>query len=191
MSRATDKPVATRRRGAALETAILDAAWAELEECGYSTFTFEAVARRAETSRPVLYRRWPTRVEMAIAAMAHHVQRNPVNVPDMGDVRSELYLLLRKFADRSPPRLTRLVFDMSEDMHHRSASFSDLRENPLGEVLDRAVARGEIDQARLIPRIARLPTALVFNEIIITQKNVSDDAIKQIVDDIFLPLVAQ
>jgi AcrR family transcriptional regulator len=189
MSTVTDTSVATRRRGAMLEAAILDAAWLELDECGYSAFTFESVARRAETSRPVLYRRWPTRIQLAFAAMRYHVRRNPVSVPDMGDVRSELYLLLRKFADRSPPRLTRLVFDMSEDMHQHSTRFSDLRENPLGEVLERALARGEIDATKLVPRIAQLPTALVFNEIVITQQRVSDEAIRQIVDDIFLPLV--
>jgi len=181
--------VVQRRRGAALEAAILDAAWRELEEHGYSAFTIEAVARRAGTSRPVLYRRWPTRVELAFAAMEYHIRRNPVVVPDMGSVRLELCLLLRKFADRAPPRLTRLVFEMSEDMHQKDAKFSDLGENPLSAVLERGVARGEIDPSKLIHRIARLPTSLVFHETIITQQRVSDEAISQIVNEIFLPLV--
>ena len=37
----------TRRRGAALEAAILTAAWAELSEVGYTDLTIEAVAKRA------------------------------------------------------------------------------------------------------------------------------------------------
>ena len=36
-----------RRRGSALEDAILDAAWAELGERGYAATTLEAVAKRA------------------------------------------------------------------------------------------------------------------------------------------------
>lgn len=181
---------AKRRRGESLENAILEAAWNELEAVGYSAFTFEAVAKRAATSRPVLYRRWPSRVELALAAMRYYIAKNPVTVPDLGSVRSELCLLLRKFADRSPPRLTRLVFEMSEDMHERGARFTDLGENPLAEVLGRAVSRGEIDAGKLIPRIARLTTALVFHETVITQQTVSDAAIEEIIDRIFLPLVS-
>ena len=36
----------TRRRGAALEAAILDAAWDQLTDGGYGDFTLEAVAAR-------------------------------------------------------------------------------------------------------------------------------------------------
>jgi len=180
---------ATRRRGAALEDAILGAAWIELQNSGYASFTYEAVARRAETSRPVLYRRWPTKLELALAAIRNHISLNPVHVPDLGNVRNELCLLLRSFADRSPPRLTRLIFDMGEDMAERETSFIDLRENPLAEVLKRAVERGEIDAAKLTPRVIRLPTGLVLHEIIITQQRISDDAIAEVVDNIFLPLV--
>ena len=43
-------------RGAELEEALLDAAWAELQEVGYPAFTYEGVAQRAGTSKPVLYR---------------------------------------------------------------------------------------------------------------------------------------
>ena len=34
-----DRPVATRRRGAALENALLDAAWTELQSVGYAKLT--------------------------------------------------------------------------------------------------------------------------------------------------------
>jgi AcrR family transcriptional regulator len=62
----------SRRRGQALDDALLDAAWDELVERGYGRFTIEAVAARAGTSRPVIYRRWPTRSDLAIAAIRHH-----------------------------------------------------------------------------------------------------------------------
>jgi AcrR family transcriptional regulator len=46
-----------------LEQALLDAAWAQLVEQGYATFTMDAVAARAGTSRAVLYRRWSDKQE--------------------------------------------------------------------------------------------------------------------------------
>src|ERR1700678_947664 len=83
-----DRPVATRRRGAMLEHALLDAAWQELQESGYAKLTMERVADRAGTSRAVIYRRWRNRPELVIAAMRH---RQPVlsrQVPDTGTLRA-------------------------------------------------------------------------------------------------------
>ena len=54
----------SRRRGTKLEDALLDAAWEELQEVGYTRLTMEAVAARAGTSKPVLYRRWPNRARL-------------------------------------------------------------------------------------------------------------------------------
>ena len=46
-----DRPV-KRRRGKALEDAVLDAAWSELLDGGYASLTMEAVAARARTQPP-------------------------------------------------------------------------------------------------------------------------------------------
>lgn len=85
----------TRRRGAALEEALLEAAWQELVAVGYARFTIEGVAARAGTSRPVIYRRWPDRSELAVAAVRHFGRTEPVPTPDTGSVRDDLITLLR------------------------------------------------------------------------------------------------
>ncbi|MBB4201128.1 hypothetical protein CCR94_00165 [Rhodoblastus sphagnicola] len=184
--------VVTRRRGAALEAAILDAAWEELLTQGYINFTIEGVAKRAGTSRPVLYRRWPNRVSLATAAIIHFTKANPISVPDMGNVRDELCLLLRKFADRIPPNSTRLFFDVSSDMAAHGDSFTDERfkEKLLGDLINRAVARGEIDENRLTPLVNWVPTGLVLTLTMISGKTPSDEAIAAIVDQVFLPIVS-
>jgi hypothetical protein len=55
-------PNATRRRNDKLMAAIHEATRAQLAERGYAGVTFEGVARRARTSRSVLYRRAPERL---------------------------------------------------------------------------------------------------------------------------------
>nr|WP_295111557.1 TetR/AcrR family transcriptional regulator [uncultured Caulobacter sp.] len=180
-----------RRRGAALEDAILDAGWAELSTLGYSAFTIEAVVKRAGTSRPVVYRRWPTRVSLASASIIRFIKANPVEAPDMGNVRDELCALLRQFADRVPPKLMRLLFEMSYDIAESGESFlhERFRQHPLKPVLDRGIARGEIDPAKLTPRIVRVPMGLALHEIVVTARPLTDDALREIVEQIFLPLV--
>jgi AcrR family transcriptional regulator len=183
-----------RRRGTALEDAILDAAWAELVEHGYAGLTLESVAKRSGTSRPVLARRWPARTDLATAAMARHFKQNPFSVPNLGSVRDELRKLLRYMSDRWRPDLIQLAFDMSRDLADTGSNFTDLRAKLtegelMGSILKRGVDRGEIDPARLTPRNIALPTDLARNEILMTRRPLSDEVIREIVEDVFLPLV--
>src|ERR1700733_12912804 len=86
---------AQRRRGEALEKALLDAAWAELLQIGYDDLTLEAVANRAGTSRAVLYRRWPSKQDLLLATIAHQAATDPVVAPDTGSLRDDVIGLLR------------------------------------------------------------------------------------------------
>ncbi|UFZ05061.1 TetR/AcrR family transcriptional regulator [Bradyrhizobium ontarionense] len=184
-----------RRRGDALETAILDAAWAELLEAGYSSFTVEAVAKRARTSRPVLARRWPGRADLAVAALAHYNRTHPVEMPDLGNVRDELILILQKLSERGASTVMKVVLTMNDYFAETNSSIADLRarlvgENKFEQVLRRGVARGELDQGRLTSRISSLPLDLLRHELIMTRMPVSKELIVEIVDTIFLPLAA-
>lgn len=101
-------------------------------------------------------------------------------------------LLLRKFADRAPPHLLRLIFEMSTDMTAENLSFADerFRENVARDVIDRAIRRGEVAETRLTPRVLRVPLSLVLHEVLISGRRISDEAITEIVDQVFLPLVS-
>lgn len=185
---------ASRRRGAALEDAILDAAWDELIEQGYGKMTLESVAQRAGTSRPVLHRRWPSRTKLATAALTRHLTLNPIVVPDLGSVRAELGLLLRGLSSRARPDLIRLVFDMTGDLADEKSNLAEVRaefasDRLIRAILDRGIKRGEVDPDRLTPRVVALPTDLARHEMLMTLRPLSDDAIREIVDEIFMPLV--
>jgi len=188
-----------RRRGVRLQDAILDAAWAELVERGYPGLTLEGVAKRAGTSRPVLYRRWPSRTALATAALGRHIAQNPIVVPDLGSVRDEICLLLRRMSDRARPDVIRLVFDMQRDLADEHSNLADMRAHLRAQIVEpdvmqtilgRAIDRGEIAAARLTPRIVSLPTDLARHEVLMTFEPLSDDAINEIVDEVFLPLVS-
>src|ERR1700712_5649711 len=86
-----------RRRGDELEDALLLAAWAELQAGGYSALTYDAVASKAGTSKPVLYRRWPTKPDLVIAAMHHAGLFGRRELPDTGSLREDVLTSLRNF----------------------------------------------------------------------------------------------
>jgi AcrR family transcriptional regulator len=190
-----ERPV-ERRRGKALEDAVLDAAWSELIAGGYASFTMEAVAARARTSRPVLYRRWPNRADLTIAAIRHMMRKHPVNVPDTGNVRGDLIGLLQQISKNSALFAAFSSLHMSGYFSETNTSIADLRKsvlqgshNPFDTVLARGVDRGEIDRSKLTPRIASLLPDLLRHELLVTLRPVPDAVIAEFVDDIFLPLV--
>src|SRR3954471_19906591 len=88
-----------RRRGEELEHALLTAAWAELIEVGYPKMTIENVAARAGTSKPVIYRRWPTKAKLVIAALAHNMPLQQSDI-DTGSLRGDLLEFLSRGIER-------------------------------------------------------------------------------------------
>lgn len=187
---------AQRRRGAALEGALLDAAWDELTERGYDDMTIDAVAARAGTSRAVLYRRWPNKQELVLAALAHEVDKDVVAVPDTGSLREDVIELLRQGNKLRVGLVAALMTRLGGFYQQTGRSLDDLRASVQGDrdgvleqVIRRAIDRGEIQPEQVTDRIARLPVELFRYEILTTLRPLSDEAIEEIVDTIFLPLL--
>jgi len=186
-----------RRRGAALEGALLRAAWDELVERGYDAFTIESVAERARTARAVIYRRWATKPELVRAAITHHHSREDVPVPDTGSLRSDLIELVSGLNSRRAPLLGILTGARIGAFYTETGtSLADLRDEFLAgraslidQVFDRAVERGEADPAKLTTRVRSVALDLFRHEVLMTHRPVPDDVIAAIVDEIALPLV--
>lgn len=187
-----------RRRGKALESALLDAAWEELVDTSYQDLTYEAVAERAATSRAVIYRRWPTKPELVRAALAHADARETVEVPDTGSLRDDVVELLRR-ANRVRSRLGIVIgLQLSGYFAETGTSPADLRAGVLGRrgraidtVIARAIARGEVDPSALTPRVVGVPFDLFRQELLMTLRQVPDEVIEAIVDEVFLPLATR
>jgi AcrR family transcriptional regulator len=189
-------PPARRRRGAALEAALLEAAWDELCAVGYPGFTLDGVAARAGTSRPVLARRWSNRAELVGAAIGHRTVLAVSDAPDTGTLREDVLALLRQLSASVSEMVGVLSFMFVDYFDATGLSASDLRERSLAgtpsrmaAIIERAVQRGEIDPDRLSPRIASLPLDLVRHDVIMNRAPVPDKTLVEIVDRVFLPLV--
>ncbi|GAA0437113.1 TetR/AcrR family transcriptional regulator [Leifsonia naganoensis] len=186
---------ARRRRGAELESALLDAAWEELDANGYVGLTMEAVAARAGTSRPVISRRWPSRSDLAVAAIRHHFDDDPIDVPDHGSLREDTLDLLRQFTERRSGLVVLIMLRYSGILGEAEGGIAGLRErllspgpSMLDTILDRADARGEIDRSRMPDLVAGLPTMALRHEMVMTLRPADEATLVAIVDDLFLPL---
>jgi AcrR family transcriptional regulator len=189
-----DAPV-RRRRGAELEAALLEATWDELVEHGYGALTIDAVAQRAETSRTVVYRRWATKSELAEAAIAHMGRRQQMDPPDTGSLRGDLLAVLR-FANARRLGLTALIVTfMGGYFQETGTTPADMRRLVIGDgptvidvVIDRAIERGEVSAERMTPRVRNVAFDLMRHDALMTLASLPDEAIVEIVDQIFLPL---
>jgi AcrR family transcriptional regulator len=155
----------------------------------------EAVLPGAGTSTPVLYRRWPDRRDLALAAIRHYGDRNPVDVPDTGTLRGDLVAFLRESSAKRAVVAALFSMQLAEFFDETRATPAQLRDQVLSgrsrveEIWARAVARGEADPARLTPRVQAVPFDLLRNELMMTQRPVPRKVIEEIVDDVVLPLV--
>jgi AcrR family transcriptional regulator len=185
------------RPGAELEAAILDAAWEQLVAEGYEHFTIDAIATRAQTSKPVLYRRWKTREDLLRATVRHRGAADAPVIPDTGSLRGDLLALLT-IANTPRNPMVAVVSSMLGSFYNQTGPtpaelrnmFLSQRGAAVQQVVDRAVERGDADPARLTPRIIDLPFDLFRNEMMMTLTVVPDHVLRQIVDDIFIPLVS-
>ena len=187
---------ARRRRGAELEGALLEAAWQELQEGGYAALTYDAVAARAGTSKPVLYRRWPTKADLVVAAMQHAGLFARRELPDTGSLREDVLTSLRNFNDSRAGFITAISVYMANIAGDTGLSPAALRERLLGDrasgatvLLERAVRRGEVPDRQRPPGLVTMPYDLFRHDLTMTLARVPERRILEIVDDLWLPLI--
>lgn len=198
-SHISEKKGATRRRGEALEEAILYAAWFEFIENGYETLSMERVATRAKTNKAVLYRRWSNKSELIIAALKKYLPKSTGEIPNTGSLRDDVILYLTELV--KPFRVIgayTIKSLMTEQMSGSIlASLPNIvkpgMEGKLSTaimlMLKNAELRGEVHVENLSWRVISLPVDLIRYELLMRQEPVSDNVIAEIVDDIFLPIL--
>ncbi|GAA4167986.1 TetR/AcrR family transcriptional regulator [Gryllotalpicola koreensis] len=185
-----------RRRGAELHRAIEDAAWAELVQHGYDGFTMDGVAARAGTSKPVIYRRWPSRAALVIDTVTHHRSQSapPSTTGRLGeDLIALLAHLAAPFNGETGPVLRGLMIDTLRDPELGGMAHDLLDDSPeaagITTLLGRAVTRGEVAAERLTPVVLSLPLTLLRHEVLVNGIPISPRFIERIVTELLLPLL--
>src|SRR5215471_18901184 len=190
------RPARARRHGAELEGAILRAAADELTESGYAGLTMDRVARRAGTNKNTIYRRWPSRAALGIAAY-RQLAVATMQLPDTGELRRDVLELMRSANRTWSSPIGGILRALLAGARDDPQLLAQIQENSADAgsaawltILARAVARGEALPEALHPRVATVGVALLRNEYVTRgYPTVPDNIIVEIVDLIYLPLV--
>jgi AcrR family transcriptional regulator len=187
-----DNPApAGRPRDPALERAILAAAADALVQHGLTAATVEDVARRAGTGKAAVYRRWPSKTALVIAA-ARALQPE-VAIPDTGSLRADLLACAQHYTagdERAAIVLASVLGEASRDTELRDAALDAIGRPPaiaLQTVISRWIQRGDIHPSVPAELIASIIPAFALRQVLIHRQQLDDHTAAALVDHVLLP----
>jgi AcrR family transcriptional regulator len=157
-----------RPRAADREPLILEAANQLLDEVGYDHLRVQDVADRARVGLATIYRRWPTKQALVIAAMRR--AKADVVRPETDDPRADLEAFLREMANDIFGPKSCFVVGFVTALRNDPELARVFRESLLDEIRDqlrRPIARvvGD-DDPDLDLRVDLAPAFLIFRTLI-------------------------
>jgi AcrR family transcriptional regulator len=174
------------------ETELLEVTLRLLQQHGYDRLTVDAVAAAARASKATVYRRWPSKAELVLAAFIEGIRQVAVP-PDTGTLRGDLLrvgeLVCQQVRQHSGTVRAVLVEvsrnpALSDAMQHQ---FVEQRKALIHHILQQAVDRDEIDAAVISDELWDvLPGYLVFR-CIIPGRPPTRHTVKALVDDVIIP----
>jgi AcrR family transcriptional regulator len=174
------------------ETEFLEVTLRLLREHGYDGLTVDAVAATARASKATVYRRWPSKAELVLAAFIEGIRQVAVP-PDTGTLRGDLLRvgqLVCEQACQQASTIRAVLVEVSRNpalndvMQHE---FVDQRKALIQHILHQAVDRGEIDRAAISNELwDLLPGYLIFRSIMATRPP-TQRTVQALVDEVIIP----
>lgn len=163
-----------------------------LQQHGYDRLTVEAVATQAKASKSTVYRRWPSKADLVLAAFIEGTRGSAVP-PHTGSLRSDLLEIgagVCRQVEEHSSTMSAVINEMSHSADLRAAmhdEFVHQRKLVIDEVLADAVKRGEIDTGAINDEIYDLlPGYLVFRALV-SGRPPTEETVRILVDDVLLP----
>jgi AcrR family transcriptional regulator len=170
-----------RPRDPRIDDAVLRAAVELLGTTGYGKLSVDAIARRAGTSKPAIYRRWPSKAHLVHEAV--FPVGDATALPDTGSLASDVREMVRRtVAVLTTPAartaLPGLVGEMAADLSLHAAlleRFGDILARGLTERLADLAVRGEVRPEVTAADVAEALAGITFLALL-TRGAALDDA---------------
>ncbi len=177
-----------RPRSAEADRAIIDAALELFADHGLDGLTVEGVAARAGVGKATVYRRYPSKIDLVVAA-ASGLSRETAPTPDTGALRSDLlawlhgltHLLRGTIAGRCVPVL---VAETSRNVELATAhqAFIAARRVESKAVVRRGIERGELAAAADPEIVVDMLAGPVFYRAFVSRDPLSERVLTELVD---------
>jgi len=174
------------------ETELLAVTLQLLQEHGYDRLTVDAVAATARASKATVYRRWPSKAELVLAAFIEGVRQVAVP-PETGTLRGDLLHLGRAICQQAQQQAGTMRAVLVEASRHPALNdalqhqFLDERKALIQEILQQAADRGEIDESVISDELwDLLPGYLIFRSIM-PSRPATEHTVQALVDDVIIP----
>jgi AcrR family transcriptional regulator len=174
------------------ETELLAVTLELLQQHGYDGLTVDAVAAAARASKATVYRRWPSKAELVLAAFIEGIRQVAVP-PDTGTLRGDLLQLGELICQQAHQHASTIRAVLVEVSRHPALNdamqhqFIDQRKALIHQILQQAVERGEIDKAAINDELwDLLPGYLIFRSII-PSRPPTLHTVQAVVDDVIIP----
>ena len=177
---------------------ILDAALDVLAEEGFDGMTIDMVAARAKAGKATLYRRWPSKTELVIDAVAcmKHNDINFADLPDTGTLRGDMVAMIKPPSIRDAEKklkvmagLVSLIARNPQLAEAARAAVVAPRAQINRTFLQRAIDRGEIRADIDIATISNISPSMVTYRTMMLGKPVDREFLISVIDTIILPAV--
>jgi len=178
------------------ETELLAVTLQLLQEHGYDRLTVDAVAATARASKATVYRRWPSKAELVLAAFIEGVRQVAVP-PETGTLRGDLLHLGRAICQQAQQQAGTIRAVLVEASRHPALNdalqhqFLDERKALIQAILQQAADRGEIDESVISDEHwDLLPGYLIFRSIM-PSRPATEHTVQALVDDVIIPSLAR
>ena len=190
------KPRLGRKRDHTRDPEILDAALDVLAETGYDKMTVDMVAARAKAGKATLYRRWPSKSDLVLDAVACMKGRDLdlETLPDTGTLRGDLIAMVRPPSIRDSERKLKVmagIVSMIARNPEMAAAAHEALVEPRASVnrifFRRAIDRGEISPDCDVERLCMIGPALAAYRVLMLRTPVDREFLIANIDEIILP----
>ncbi len=187
-----------RKRDHSKDRQILDAALDVLAETGYDGMTIDAVAARAQAGKATLYRRWPSKDELVIDAVAcmKATDTDIDRLPDTGTLRGDLLAMIRPHSIEDAERRLKVMAGLVS-MLSRAPELAQTANQAIVEprteanrvLIRRAVDRGEIPADCDVEALALIIPSMAAYRVLMLHLPVEREFLVSLVDHVLLPAV--
>ena len=179
-----------RPRSAEADDAILDAALDQFCEFGYDGLSVERVAAGAGVAKTTIYRRYPTKLDLVMAALER--AKEGARAPEgSGSLREDLLDMARSYHAMLESRTIGRAIPMmlaskarSDELAGAHAEFVRARRAPGHELIRQGIARGELPARRGSGDDRRHALRRDLHRVFVTGQPTGEDYLVALVDRI-------